>query len=57
LATLRDTGARLAVDDVSAGHASLRHILQLEPDVIKIDASLTRDIDKQREQRSLASAS
>jgi EAL domain-containing protein (putative c-di-GMP-specific phosphodiesterase class I) len=56
LATLREAGARLAVDDVGAGHASLRHILQLEPDVIKLDVSLTRDIETQRAQRSLASA-
>ncbi len=56
LADLRRKGARLAVDDVGAGHASLRHILQLEPDLIKLDVSLTRDIDTQRTQRSLASA-
>ena len=56
LSALRREGARLAVDDVGAGHASLRHILQLEPDVIKLDVSLTRDIDSQRAQRSLASA-
>ena len=56
LADLRRKGARLAVDDVGAGHASLRHILQLEPDLIKLDVSLTRDIDTQRAQRSLASA-
>ncbi len=56
LADLRLSGTRLAVDDVGAGHASLRHILQLEPDLIKLDVSLTRDIDTQRAQRSLASA-
>jgi EAL domain-containing protein (putative c-di-GMP-specific phosphodiesterase class I) len=56
LADLRRSGARLAVDDVGAGHASLRHILQLDPDLIKLDVSLTRDIDTQRTQRSLASA-
>jgi EAL domain-containing protein (putative c-di-GMP-specific phosphodiesterase class I) len=40
----RDAGLRLAVDDAGAGYASLRHILKLRPDYIKIDLSLVRDI-------------
>jgi EAL domain-containing protein (putative c-di-GMP-specific phosphodiesterase class I) len=40
----RDAGLRLAVDDAGAGYASLRHILKLRPDFIKIDLSLVRDI-------------
>jgi EAL domain-containing protein (putative c-di-GMP-specific phosphodiesterase class I) len=56
ISTLRRGGARLAVDDVGAGHASLRHILQLDPDLIKLDVSLTRDIERQRSQRAMASA-
>jgi EAL domain-containing protein (putative c-di-GMP-specific phosphodiesterase class I) len=40
----RAAGLRLAVDDAGAGYASLRHILQLRPDFIKIDLSLVRDI-------------
>jgi EAL domain-containing protein (putative c-di-GMP-specific phosphodiesterase class I) len=56
IAALRRGGARLAVDDVGAGHASLRHILQLDPDVIKLDVSLTKEIQTQRTQRAMASA-
>jgi EAL domain-containing protein (putative c-di-GMP-specific phosphodiesterase class I)/FixJ family two-component response regulator len=56
LAALRSGGARVAVDDVGAGHASLRHILQLDPDLIKLDVSLTRQIESQRTQQALASA-
>jgi EAL domain-containing protein (putative c-di-GMP-specific phosphodiesterase class I)/DNA-binding NarL/FixJ family response regulator len=56
ISALRRGGARLAVDDVGAGHASLRHILQLDPDLIKLDVSLTRDIQTQRSQRAMASA-
>jgi EAL domain-containing protein (putative c-di-GMP-specific phosphodiesterase class I) len=37
---------KLAVDDVGAGFASLRHILELNPDFIKLDISLVRDIDQ-----------
>jgi EAL domain-containing protein (putative c-di-GMP-specific phosphodiesterase class I) len=56
LQDLRERGARLAVDDAGAGYASLRHILQLEPDFIKLDVTLTRGIEAQRSQRALASA-
>ncbi len=44
LAPLRSRGLRVAVDDVGAGYANLRHILCLKPDMIKLDISLTRDI-------------
>ena len=56
LTPFRDRGARLAIDDAGAGFASLRHILQLEPDVIKLDISITRDVDTDRSRRALASA-
>jgi PAS domain S-box-containing protein len=36
---------RLAVDDAGAGYASLRHILELRPDIVKLDRSLVVDID------------
>ena len=39
---LRARGLRLAVDDAGAGYASLRHLLEIRPDLIKLDASLTR---------------
>ena len=53
---LRSLGARIAIDDAGAGFASLRHTLQLAPDIVKVDISLTRDIDKDRAKRALASA-
>lgn len=56
LAPLRQRGLRLAVDDAGAGYASFRHILGLQPDLIKLDISLTRDIDKDPARRALASA-
>jgi diguanylate cyclase (GGDEF)-like protein/PAS domain S-box-containing protein len=37
---------RLAVDDAGAGFASLRHILELRPDIVKLDRSLITDIDR-----------
>ena len=45
LAPLREQGAKVAVDDTGAGFASLRHILDLAPDIIKIDIGITRGVD------------
>ncbi|WP_008319006.1 EAL domain-containing protein [Leptolyngbya sp. PCC 6406] len=56
LEPLRARGLRLAVDDAGAGYASFRHILRLNPDLIKLDMSLTRDIDSDRSRRALAAA-
>jgi EAL domain-containing protein (putative c-di-GMP-specific phosphodiesterase class I) len=56
LAPLRERGLRVAVDDVGAGYASLRHALQLAPDMVKMDISLTRDIDRDAGRRALATA-
>lgn len=53
---LRASGFRLAVDDAGAGYASLRHILKLKPEFIKLDASLIRDVDSDPARRALASA-
>ena len=56
LRTLRRRGVRIAVDDAGAGYASFRHILRLRPDVIKLDMTLTRDVDTDPSRRALASA-
>jgi EAL domain-containing protein (putative c-di-GMP-specific phosphodiesterase class I)/DNA-binding NarL/FixJ family response regulator len=53
---LRDSGFRVAVDDVGAGYASLRHLLNLRPDVLKIDISLCRCIEADRARQLLAAA-
>jgi EAL domain-containing protein (putative c-di-GMP-specific phosphodiesterase class I)/ActR/RegA family two-component response regulator len=56
LTRLRDAGVLVAVDDAGAGYASLRHILQLAPDYIKLDGTLVRGIHTDRAQRALATA-
>lgn len=54
---LREAGFRIAVDDLGAGYAGLSSFVQLEPDLVKLDMSLTRSIDssttKQRLVRSM----
>jgi EAL domain-containing protein (putative c-di-GMP-specific phosphodiesterase class I) len=41
---LRSLGFRLAIDDLGAGYAGLSSIVMLEPDFIKLDMSLIRDL-------------
>ena len=54
LAPLRACGAKLAIDDVGAGFASLRHILRLEPDIVKLDLTLTHEIARDPAREALA---
>ena len=56
LQLLRARGVRVAIDDAGAGFASLRHTLLLAPDIVKLDISITRDIDLDRGRRAMASA-
>jgi EAL domain-containing protein (putative c-di-GMP-specific phosphodiesterase class I) len=51
---LRAAGILIMVDDAGAGFASLSHILQLRPDVIKLDITLVRDIDADPVRQALA---
>jgi len=54
LAPFRERGALLSIDDAGAGYSSMRHILNLQPDVIKLDMSITRHIDTDSNRRALA---
>jgi EAL domain-containing protein (putative c-di-GMP-specific phosphodiesterase class I) len=56
LAELRRQGARIAVDDTGAGFASLRHVLMLQPDVVKLDTSLSRAVHHDERQQQLVTA-
>ncbi len=53
---LRALGVRIAVDDAGAGFSSLRHIVQLGPDTIKLDISLTQGVGTSALRRALAGA-
>lgn len=53
---LREMGARVAVDDAGAGYSGLQQIIRLRPDVIKLDMSLTQNVDKDLARRALTSA-
>jgi len=44
LADLR-TRVRLAVDDAGSGYAGLQHLLEIKPDIMKLDIALVRTVD------------
>ena len=56
LSRLRTMGALVAIDDVGAGFATLRHILRLSPDILKLDLSLTHAVVTDSGSRALTSA-
>ncbi len=45
IALLRERGFRIAVDDLGAGYAGLNSFALLEPEIVKLDITLVRDID------------
>lgn len=56
IAPLQRAGLRIAIDDAGAGYASFRHVLNLHPHIVKLDNSITHDIDVDRSRRALAAA-
>lgn len=56
LAPLRKQGLKLAIDDAGAGYASFRHILQLDPEIIKLDISITQNVHLNQSRLALAAA-
>jgi EAL domain-containing protein (putative c-di-GMP-specific phosphodiesterase class I) len=57
VAALRALGYRIAIDDIGAGYSSLASLAAVEPEVVKLDMSLVRDVHttptKQKLVRSL----
>jgi EAL domain-containing protein (putative c-di-GMP-specific phosphodiesterase class I) len=53
---LRALGYRIALDDLGAGYAGLRSLAQLKPDVVKVDMSLIRNVDKDPTRRAILDA-
>jgi len=53
VAALRALGFRIAIDDLGAGYAGLMSFTQLEPDIVKLDMSLVRDVHRLPTKRKL----
>jgi EAL domain-containing protein (putative c-di-GMP-specific phosphodiesterase class I)/CheY-like chemotaxis protein len=56
VAMLRKLGYRIAVDDLGAGYAALGALASLEPEIVKLDMSLIRDLDRHTNKRRIVSA-
>ena len=56
VAMLRRLGYRIAVDDLGAGYAALGALATLEPDIVKLDMSLIRDLDQHDKKRRIVAA-
>ncbi len=50
---LRELGFRFALDDLGAGQASLATLSQLEPEFVKLDISLVRDVHQDASKRRM----
>ncbi len=48
--------ARIAVDDTGSGYSSLQHLVELAPDVIKVDIALVRDINTDPARQAMVNA-
>jgi len=52
----RDKGFQIALDDVGEGYSSLNLLIELKPDIIKIDRNIISDIDKNELKQSVYKA-
>jgi len=53
VAGLRQLGFRIAIDDLGAGYSGLSSFALLEPDIVKLDMSLVRDVHTSRTKQRL----
>lgn len=53
VAALREIGFRIAVDDLGAGYAGLTSFAMLEPEIVKLDMTLVRDVHQSATKRKL----
>jgi EAL domain-containing protein (putative c-di-GMP-specific phosphodiesterase class I) len=53
VAELRKLGFRIAIDDLGAGYAGLSAFAQLEPEVVKLDMALVRNVNSEPTKRRL----
>jgi EAL domain-containing protein (putative c-di-GMP-specific phosphodiesterase class I) len=53
VAQLREMGFQVAIDDLGAGYAGLTSFALLEPEIVKLDMSLVRNVHKQSTKQKL----
>jgi len=52
----RDYGVKFAIDDFGSGFSNFEYILEIEPDFLKIDGSLVKNIDTDEKSHTLVKA-
>jgi EAL domain-containing protein (putative c-di-GMP-specific phosphodiesterase class I) len=53
VASLRELGFRIAIDDLGSGYAGLTSFALLEPNVVKLDMALVRNLHKEPTKQTL----
>lgn len=56
LERVRATGVSLAIDDLGTGSSNLQHLVELAPDVVKVDLSITEGVETDPRRRALVAA-
>lgn len=51
--TVKKRGVMIAIDDFGAGYSNFERLLDFEPNILKIDGSLVRNIEKDRFSRNI----
>ncbi|MCK5111026.1 MAG: EAL domain-containing protein [Arcobacteraceae bacterium] len=46
ISTMKKLGVKIAIDDFGSGYSNFHYLLKMEPDFIKIDGSIIKNIDK-----------
>ncbi|WP_169754872.1 EAL domain-containing protein [Campylobacter curvus] len=53
---VKNMGAKIAIDDFGSGYSNFSYILKLKPDYVKIDGSIIKDIDINKDSYAIARA-
>ncbi len=56
LTDLRQSGVRIAIDDVGSGYSDFQRITQISPDILKIDRSIVTQLDRDAKKRAAIAA-
>ncbi len=55
IAEVRSYGAKIAVDDFGSGYSNLLELVRIQPDYLKIDGEIIREVHKQHEHEIIVS--
>ena len=53
---VRALGSKIAIDDFGTGYANFSYVLEIQPDILKLDGSLIKDIDKNENHKIVSEA-